>query len=258
MKEAAAEAYAAWKAGVADWHAVVTAETAFDSAVRLPVSSDRLLNSGGARTARNQVTSAVANGGSANVVPATTATGVVQAPQQTNYYCGPAAAYEVLEIVGYGKSRYNGAAFTQSSLASSTYLQTDALGQTPWSGPAVMAPTLNLWIYGQTIGFYAAQAAPSQASVQNDVTTDIDGNHPLALNIHETASGSTHLSGYPTDKTVDHWVAIWAYDQSGATLSIADPAYSSAVSWRIAMGQPYRWISSSQTAALAAPHGIVW
>jgi hypothetical protein len=144
-----------------------------------------------------------------------------QAAQQTTYYCGPATAYEMLK--GMGKTTGpHGEVLSQSVLAGSSYLQTNALGQTPWSGPYVMGPSLNAWA-GQS--FYAAQYAPSLTTYIADVTVDIYLGWPVAANVVEEANNTVHLVGHPTNQTIYHWVAIKGYNTNGNNTTYVDSVH---------------------------------
>ncbi len=152
--------------------------------------------------------------------PASASLNTPQAAQQTTYYCGPATAYEMLK--GMGKTTGpHGESLSQSVLAGSSYLQTNALGQTPWN-PYVMGPTLNAWA-GQS--FYAAQYAPSLSTYIADVTVDIYLGWPVAASVVEEANNPVHLVGHPTNQTIYHWVAIKGYNTNGNNTTYVDSVH---------------------------------
>lgn len=78
----------------------------------------------------------------------------------------------------------------------------------------------------------------------------ISGNSEIA------ASENSHMPGYPS-YSVNHWLAIYGYASSGATIYVVDPAKSSYVSWGGDISAKYT-VSSTKMAAYASARGIIW
>ena len=220
-------AYRTWKVSGSGWSDFTVEEAKFDAATRTPVASDPLLGAGASHSVSALAKVHAARTVSGVAAPLGVIQNYIQEPESYDYYCGPAAAMQILVGLGYWTSYYN---FTdqhsQSALASATYLDTTTNG-TDWY-PAKMAPALNKWT--QT-SYYVTTAAPSLSSIEADTVSDVDSGYSYAAdNIVETASGATHLTGYPTTgANVYHWQSIYGYSGSGSLLNVADPAYSSDV-----------------------------
>lgn len=150
----------------------------------------------------------------------TLAIGWVQ--QQTGYYCGPATGYMMLKYGGHTASAVNGASLTQARLASSTYMKTDANGETStWTSN--MSNGLNLWRSGSTSGYYVRNLVESSSELKTSfVYSTYWANEPLAVSTGETAGG-THYNKHP-DRTIGHWVVGSGFSNSGNTIKMTDPA----------------------------------
>ena len=145
---------------------------------------------------------------------------MVHVNQIKSYYCGPASAYMMLSYMGLSASVYNGAKLSQTNLASSTYLRTEANGATTWRSGA-MAIGLNRWRGGT---FYVQVNRPTAAVVRAALTNDI-GNVglPIAADTVEI-EGLTHYNGHPLNQTIGHWIVGYGYQQSGAISFWQDPS----------------------------------
>lgn len=135
---------------------------------------------------------------------------LVQIAQTMNDYCGPASAEMVLNYLGHDTS--------QSTLAGSSYLRTDANGGTNY-GDNVMASTINT--FGGTSGYYTQKNASSLSTFESDLVGDIYTNWPVVVAVHETSTYELN----PTEKGWYHWYVVRGYASSGATSSYADPAH---------------------------------
>jgi hypothetical protein len=178
---------------------------------------------------------------------------LVQQSQDNSYYCGPAAASEVLDVRGVSAS--------QSTLAGNNYLKTDANGQTSWN-PYVMGPTLNtltnssayVAVNGSGVG-----GGFSQATWQNDLIYDVDNGWAVAGNIVEYANTDPHLVGHPRTVTIYHWIGIYGYLDYGTFTSYADSIHGDSSIWSWAVNVPaYSWIPSSDMTTLLNQRGFVW
>lgn len=178
---------------------------------------------------------------------------VPQLAQNNGYYCGPAAAAEVLSFwqAAYHEpsTSFFGDSFSQSSLAAQCsassygcrytrgkYLMTDAngVGGTDWRWHALpyypyiymMEFGLNNWRQGTEHGDYVPAGLP-----QEDITfmtlqtfgdrwiTDIDAAFPMVADVAENRSNrgvvSTHLVNHPSGREIYHWVTIRGYSTPG-------------------------------------------
>jgi hypothetical protein len=191
--------------------------------------------------------------GGPNVVCGSNWVNLSQQSQTTTYYCGPATASEVLGVRSVYKS--------QSFLAGSSYLKTDANGGTNWS-PYVMGPTLNTltnssWyiaVNGSGVG-----GGFSQSTWENDLTFDVDNSWAIAGNIVEYANTDPHLVGHPRSMTIYHWIGIYGYANYGGGSTYADSVHGDTQFWNWAANVPaYSTISSSDMTTLLNQRGFVW
>lgn len=147
------------------------------------------------------------------VAPAARTLLVAHQAQINGYYCGPATASMI--------AKYKGKSYSQATLATSSYLKTDANGATRWA-LNVMAPTLNK-IVGTTE--YQKIQSPTLASLKASFVHDIGQYYlPVAVDTYEYAGGA-HYNGHP-NKNIGHWIVGKGYSGSGSTLFFADPATS--------------------------------
>ncbi|MDQ1293625.1 MAG: hypothetical protein QG608_1506 [Actinomycetota bacterium] len=158
--------------------------------------------------------------------------GVAHHAQVRSYYCGPAAAYSIIEYVRgtKKKSAWDGRRLSQTNLARSPYLNTDARRATPWSAGR-MKVTLNRWISGSNKGWYVDKASPTPAEFKKALAWNIDRRRPFAVDAVEMR-GNKHYNGHPVNQTIGHWLVVRGYSGSGAVAHFVDPlARSSAVGW---------------------------
>ncbi|KGM17661.1 C39 family peptidase [Actinotalea fermentans] len=173
--------------------------------------------------------------------------------QSTNYYCGPAAAYNILAYKGRTVSKYNkNHGLSQTTLASSTYLKTDANGATTW-GSGAMRTGLNRWIGGADNYRYVANAKPNATLVKSALVYDIDQSWPFALETYESQTSLARYNNHPLWKSIGHWVTGFGYAASGDTIYIADP------SWQLWGGyQKFSTGTADFTNKYLQVHGIIW
>lgn len=178
---------------------------------------------------------------------------LAQQPQTTSYYCGPATAEEVLGTRGYSSS--------QSTLAGNSYLKTNYYGETPWSGPRVMGPTLNNLL---NTGWYipvdglGVSGGFTTSTWESDLTFDVDNGWAIAGNVYEYAGG-VHLPGHPVNQNIGHWIGIKGYTNYGADTTYADSVYNAPTVWFYrSVTSPYSTISSSDMTTLLNGRGYVW
>ena len=180
-----------------------------------------------------------------------------QAAQSQTYYCGPAAAFELLRFLGVTKGP-KAEGLTQSNLSgpkSGTcpvgYLCTDILNpkETPWyyySGyPHPMLSTVNAWMH-TTMPMWYAQFDGS-SGYQSWLVYDVDNGYPVVVDAYEKASASTpHLVGHPTDHVITHWISVRGYSSTGANSRYADSVHGSSVWWASSV-PAYSWIKSGSS-----------
>lgn len=143
--------------------------------------------------------------------------------QEKGYWCGPAAGKMAVKIIaGNITSRYNGAAFAQSSFAGPAHMQTEADGATTW-GSGNFVRGVNRWL-GRSL--YQQVDSPSASTVRSALRTSIGTNgDPVAADTVEFAGG-LHYNGHPTNQTIGHWILAYAYSDSGASVRFLDPSTS--------------------------------
>ncbi len=112
---------------------------------------------------------------------------------------------------------YLGHNTTQTTLASNTYLRTEANGGTNY-GDNVMAPTLDeLAGLGN---FYGQQNAVGLSTYESDFTWDIDDGYPVVIAAYENSS--YYL--VPAEVGWYHWYVVDGYTVSGVNSMYVDPA----------------------------------
>ena len=184
---------------------------------------------------------------------------IVQQPQQTSYWCGPATVTELLT--------WKGVSITQSQAA--TLLKTTTDG-TAWSGVNISVPSptgypvADAMNYKVGVGYYvptAVAGSPSSADIatyQNDLVYDIDHAWGLAGDAWEVPTGS-HLTGHPTDRTIFHWYAIFGYDNSGTGTDYADSVHgATSISWSGNVPAYTINFSSSTITHINGGRGYIW
>ena len=137
---------------------------------------------------------------------------VNQVGQLNNYYCGPAAGYEIIRYTnGAVPSVYDGTALSQTGLANFHHMQTDYYGVTDWARGQFVTG-VNRW---RGNNFYVQVNAPS-ATLLPDVFTYSIGWYgmPFSGDTVEFVNGP-HYNGHP-NLLIGHWITAYAYSLSGA------------------------------------------
>jgi hypothetical protein len=186
--------------------------------------------------------------------PTSASLNVVQQPQTTNYYCGPATVAEILKEKGITHS--------QGYLAGSSFLNTSSVTGTSWNPhvvPNTLNTILNTTFHVPLSGSGTGASTPITTSIfESDLTADISTGWPLAGNVYEPKNG-LHLPGHRSNQDIWHWIAIKGYINSGANTTYADSVYgATSVGWYQSVTSPYYTISSSDMATLANNMGLVW
>lgn len=152
--------------------------------------------------------------------PTSRTLGVAQVGQNTGYYCGPAAGYEIIRYLhGAGfTSRYDGSAAGQAGLANGNHMATDANRVTAWSTGRYVTG-VNRW---RGNNYYVQVNAPSGSLLTNIFANYIGNNGmPFSGDTVEFAGGA-HYNGHPSNQTIGHWITAYGYTGSGATGYWAD------------------------------------
>lgn len=191
-----------------------------------------------------------------------------QFPQEKSYYCGPAAVKSVLYNEG-GPTGSLNYSITQSTLASSSYLKTDANNNTPWymnNGSTFsdypVYNTLHALTSFNYIPYPAGQlgTAPTAANLKSRVVSTTSLGHAVVADGLSAASSTatSHMPGYTTSESVVHWVAVNGYMDDGDTIRIVDPINGcTAISWNANVSKYYT-VSLSKFTAFVATKGIFY
>jgi hypothetical protein len=168
-----------------------------------------------------------------------------QQPQQTSYWCGPAALVEALQ---------DGAHGTYSQSWAAGVLHTSSNGGTPGGE---INPALNAYSNGfpydeVTVpgSGWQSYVGPFESHVADDIVNGV-GEAPTAVAYE--VPGGPHLVGHPENEEIFHFFEIDGYFDSGATIRYADSAtsiwssvppysnYDSSTLVEIISGRSYDW-----------------
>lgn len=181
-----------------------------------------------------------------------------QVAQATNYWCAPAAVYELLNAIGISS--------TQSGLA--TKLKTTTAG-TAWYGvyvdtsPSTGWPVEDILNYKVGSSFYnsipvnSTPTSTQKTDFQTRLKADVYSSWPLIGNAWEIP-GYPHLVGHPVNKEIYHYFEMRGYSSSGATTMYEDTVHNATtVSWYA--GVPaYSNLASDTIATIVGGRGYVW
>jgi hypothetical protein len=178
-----------------------------------------------------------------------------QTPQQTSYWCGPAAVHEALDALGVSLS--------QSAAAAALHTTT---GGTAWSGGGTSPsgyPVPDVMNRYQSRNYYVPQPVGSATSsaistYETDLEMDISGiRAPLIGNVWEVPNGQ-HLNGHPGNLQIFHWFEIRGYYGSGGTTLYEDSVHgATSISWSGSV-PAYSNQPSSQIVTMLGGRGYVW
>lgn len=146
--------------------------------------------------------------------------GMSHAAQQTNYWCGPATVYMVLQRLGYTRST-TGLGLSQANLASNAYLQTNRYGKTSWALNNLVTG-VSAWT-GNKVK-YTRQGAPSAAQLRTRISDSVTKTgRPIILDAQEYAGGS-HYNNHPVYSEFSHLMPVQSYNPGTDTMTVLDPA----------------------------------
>jgi hypothetical protein len=181
------------------------------------------------------------------------------AVQATNYYCGPASGYAVLQ----GR----GISVTQSELASKMGTTTDG------TGLYNVAPALNQYNGTNGNSFHYATMAGYQLTGEsmtatewaikftNAAITTIMGGYGVIYDVHQVAGSSNYLQGYGTaangaNSSLYHYVAGEGYDSSDPSTRIC--YYYDSNNQKSNLGNRHMNIKFRTMAVLCNDRGLIY
>lgn len=137
--------------------------------------------------------------------------------QQTNYWCGSASAYMVLNRLGWATS-VRGHGLSQGNLASNSYMEVERNGRTLWPGN-YMGRGIQRWT---GISLYSQHPSPSAADLRKRVSDSfLVTGRPVM--VHETVKPGRPMINNQTGRDFTHVMVVNAYNPVADTLTILDP-----------------------------------
>lgn len=132
--------------------------------------------------------------------------------QQTNYYCGPAAAVMVLGAIGYNR--------TQSQMAS--LLGTTTNGTNAGNN---VANALNSVVAGSKYRFYWKwHNYTDTATIKSKVVEALNYGNPVMVNTAESP-GDVYIKGHDIGTALYHFGVVGDYFNYGNSVTYVDPGY---------------------------------
>ena len=193
--------------------------TAFDAAA---TARNRSLGAASAAVSHRDITPAAVSGNFHWV------SGTTQYPQETSWYCGPAAGEALLQGWAMNGWYFNHGWATQDGLAG-TMGTTQAYG----TGIYNWASGMNAWIWGNPNqpGGWIYRAASTEQTMVNDVRGNIDGNWGAGVNTVEI-TGGLRYNGHLAGARIRHFVAAYGYESVANFIRVSDSAANSAaIGW---------------------------
>lgn len=164
------------------------------------------------------------------------------AKQTTDWYCGPASAYNILHGIGITSNPFDGRALSQYNLA----VDLGALNQGAlW--PNTWASTLNRWL-GWT--FYVTTNAPSASSILNNAYVDTINYLGSIYDTHMI--GSNQLYGYAQGSERWHYLGGDGYNNSTSEVHYLDSNNLNSTAFGA------HWATASMMAKCTAERGMAW
>lgn len=147
--------------------------------------------------------------------------------QVKSYYCGPTSMEIILNAM-HQRTGALGGSFSQSTFASSKYLNTNGVGSTDMKQLDI---GLDLWIPGP--GKFIAKPHPTVANFKSYLLTNISGDKPFAVGTFESKKTSgnpnpiryNYHPSYIGQSDIRHWIVAYGYAASRGTTYFDDPAY---------------------------------
>lgn len=142
------------------------------------------------------------------------------AAQQTNYWCGPASVYMVLQRLGYSKST-SGVSLSQANLAGNSFLKTNQYGKTSWAMNN-LSSGVSAWT-GKKVN-YTRHGSPSSAHLRLRISDSVKKTgRPVIMDAQEY-SGGAHYNNHPAYSEFSHLMPVQSYNPSNDMMTVLDPA----------------------------------
>ncbi|MCE6993719.1 C39 family peptidase [Saccharothrix sp. S26] len=171
--------------------------------------------------------------------------------QETDFWCGPATVSMITNARGVGMGQDEAA----------RQLGTTVDG-TPWSSwGGLGSPVRSVLNSRLNTGWYEVKPLsswPTGSEIRTyeaNLVYNIDRGWHLAGNVYEVKGSQYRLNGHPSDRTIWHWVPMYAYDHSGETTYYADPASGTGNGFQ-SVAQ-YNYISSLTIAVAMGERGYI-
>ncbi|QIS00999.1 lysis protein [Nocardia brasiliensis] len=156
-------------------------------------------------------------------------------PQETGYWCGPAATQIALTALGIDVA--------EQQLADELGTDTDG---TDWIGQITAVLSRRSGQPYVTVEIPNDPPTDGQrARLWDDIVGSIDGGNAVVANI--VAPPGNQPPGYPSNQTIWHYFAIVGYDDHTRAVYVADPARFG--------GLEHYWLSLGKLASLITPKG---
>lgn len=185
-----------------------------------------------------------------------------QRPQQTSYWCGPAAVSGALAVRGVAVSQRTAASLLRTTSDGTDWSGTNAKVPKAYRTGYPVADVLTYKLRGQGAHYYPVwldynPTATQKARYRTRLVADIDRGWDLVGNAWEVPGGP-HLVGHPGNQEIFHYFTIRGYTRSGTDTRYQDSVHgASSISW--SSGVPaYSTMSSNTIAVIVGGRGYVW
>jgi Peptidase_C39 like family len=154
--------------------------------------------------------------------------GIQQFPQETGYWCGPAAGKSILTAWVYRGFPLYFSPPNQTNLAGS-------MGTTESNGTGIYdwAKGMNGWIWANPnyAGGWIFKSASTLTTMRSDIRGNVDAQWGAGVNTVEKSNGWRY-NGHPTGAAIRHFIATYGYDAVQGTMTSTDSAANSVwVGW---------------------------
>lgn len=176
--------------------------------------------------------------------------------QSKNYYCGPAAAYNAIKFKNIVTVDDYGNSLSQSTLAKSAWLNTDAIGSTNFDSR--WTNTMNAWAPGNNYTRLSSSGyslSDWKNKLMNSVIWTIDKGYPVIADTKQHVGplsvnlSSKYATDYYNNNDCYHYVVIYGYDDTTKMLYFSDSHSSFNGLYSITL---------SDMASLTDDFGIIW
>jgi len=185
-----------------------------------------------------------------------------QQPQQTSYWCGPAAVSSALAVRGVRVSQSTSANMLRTTWDGTDWSGTNANVPKQYQTGYPVADVLTYKLHGQGATYYPVglsynPTAKQKSTYRAHLVEDVDNGWDLVGDAWEVPGGP-HLVGHPGNQEIFHYFSIRGYSSSGAYTRYQDSVHgASSISW--SSGVPaYSTMSSDTIATIVGGRGYVW